>query len=631
MLRWILPAVVVVFQGVSSGAVLLREDFEADASWGVTSTDVLPDTPLPVEPTMQVAEVGTINEAGSTQASRAMLMTVDVGESADTWQAVFNSGLLSVTTNETHLGKLTLSFDLSASIARPVIVRIESFDSNRKRTGALETMIYPAAPDFYVRSAIDLSSMKPSGAGTFAPTDPFVRLSFVLVGPDWPAGGVHQVRVDNVNYSTPAIYVSPLGNNNNDGLTEATALSDPQKAIDRVKPGDIVLLMEGEYGRGPDNDEQEGVIEFLRGGEPAAWVVLKNYPGHRPIIRPEGWNGIRLGRTVKHGDPQPEPMAYIEIRGLHIRGENLVIKKKYPDDIGKPLWTTNGNGIGGTGQGRTITPHHLRLADNLVELCPGGGLGVSNWDWVVIENNVSRNNCWFTIYACSGIGTLGTMNFDATDNVYKVLIRNNRVTGNRCYIEWKHIGKVSDGNGIIVDSIYDPAKGEAYLGRTLIQNNVVAENGGSGIHCFKAQRVDIVNNSAFRNGATPQLAWGQIFFQRTSDARLINNILYARNGQPVNTVSKDTSDRGNVGIIRGNNIYFSGGYPAIMGEGDAMADPEYVSPWSEPDTADFRVMSQSPARGHGKWHPFVPLTDIDGNRRPLDRAPDAGAYQTVER
>jgi len=29
----------------------------------------------------------------------------------------------------------------------------------------------------------------------------------------------------------------------------------------------------------------------------------------------------------------------------------------------------------------------------------------------------------------------------------------------------------------------------------------------------------------------------------------------------------------------------------------------------------------------GKWDTFVPLTDIDGNLRPLNAAPDAGAFQ----
>jgi hypothetical protein len=248
-----------------------------------------------------------------------------------------------------------------------------------------------------------------------------------------------------------------------------------------------------------------------------------------------------------------------------------------------------------------------------------------------MENNVSRFNCWLTIYATSGMGTLGTANFDAADNVYKVLIRNNRVSWNRTYVKWKQINKMSDGNGIIVDSLVMPTENKAYIGRTLVQNNVSTYNGGSGIHAFKARRIDIVNNTAFMNAATPELEWGQIFLQRTDDARVINNILWARDGEPVNTVSKDLSDKGNTNIVRANNVYFGGGYAPIMGTDDLVADPYFVDPalttWQSPTLANFRLKPGSPALKRGRWEPVTPLTDIDGNPRPLNEPPDVGAFQ----
>ena len=292
---------------------------------------------------------------------------------------------------------------------------------------------------------------------------------------------------------------------------------------------------------------------------------------------------------------------------------------------------TNGNGISGAGDGFDIPPHHLRFADNIAEKLGGAGIGTGQCDWVTIENNISRDNCWTTIYATSGFGLLGWRNFDGTDNVYKCLIRNNVSCNNRTYVIWKHIGKLSDGNGMIIDTTYDPAKGHAYNGRTLIQNNVSYNNGGSGIHCFKARRVDVVNNTAYMNGATPALAWGQIFFQRTDDATMTNNVMYARPGQPVNTVSKDGSDKGNSNIVRANNVYFGGDFPPIMGKEDVVADPLFLKPGVWTKDADFRVKAGSPAIGHGAWGPLVPVYDLDGNPRPLDGKPDAGAYQHVEK
>ncbi|HEV7300317.1 MAG TPA: right-handed parallel beta-helix repeat-containing protein [Tepidisphaeraceae bacterium] len=614
------------------GGVIFRYDFEGANPWMSASSDVMPATPLPVEPTIEHAPIGTIVQAGTDKPSGGILLTAEVGEANGEWHALFTSGLLAAANTETNLGKLTLSFDLSTSIARPVTVRFESFDANKRRTGGLETVVYPAAPDFYVRSAIDLSTMKRSGEGTFNPADPFVQISYVMSGPAFPASASHSLRIDNVCYASPAYYVSPTGSDDNDGLTENTPFKLPQKAVDLAKPGDIVLLMDGEYHRTEPNTVQDGIMHIESAGEPDAWIVVKNYPGHTPtIINVDSWCAIRIGGTVRNEKYKDTPPAYLELRGLHVRGQADRVMANYKDDIGKPLPTTNGNGISGNGLRGGKGPHHVRIADCLAEYCPGGGIGLTDADWVTYENNVSRYNSWFTIYATSGMGTMGTFNFDTTSNVYKTLLRNNRVSWNRTYIMWKHIGKVSDGNGIIIDSIVMPTQNAAYLGRTLVQNNVATHNGGSGIHAFKAHQLDIINNTAFMNGASPELRWGQIFLQRTNDARVINNVMWARDGQPVNTVNKDGSDKGNTNITRANNVYFGGGFPPIMGTDDVVADPLFVDPWlttwQEPSMTNFRVKPGSPALGKGRWEPITPLTDIDGNPRPLNAAPDAGAFQ----
>lgn len=610
----------------AQAGTLLSFDFNKDNPWSAAATDVMPSTPLPVEPSVEAKAVGTVDLAGTSTPSGGLLLSTQVGAINEKWEATFTSGLLPVKNAETHLGKLTLAFDLSSTAARPVTVRVVSFNAQKRMTGTLEGSTLPAAPDFYQRSAIDLSTMKAVGEGKFNPADPFVQIVFAISGPMWSADTTHELRVDNVHYASPAFYVSPKGDDKNDGLTEKTPLADPQKAVDRAKPGDIVVLMEGEYRRGPDNTVQDGIVAFRHAGTPAGWISLKNYPGHKPVLRSDAWNTIQIRRD-KADSVQADPvLAYLEVRGLHIIGFANEIKEKYAEHIGKPHPITNGNGISGSGGGFEIPPHHIRLADNIAENCAGGGIGTGECDWVTLENNVTRNNSWFTIYATSGLGLLGVKNFDTQDNVYKWLIRNNVTSGNRTYVIWKHIGKISDGNGIIIDTNYDPAKGQAFLGRTLIQNNVSYNNGGSGIHAYKARRVDIVNNTAYLNGASPELRWGQIFLQRTDDAKVINNVMWARDGQPVNTVSKDIRDKGNTNILRANNVYFGGGSPPIMGEGDVVADPQFVKP-SAYGPADFKLKPNSPAIGHGRWDPIVPIFDLEGRPRPLTGKPDAGAYQ----
>ena len=83
-------------------------------------------------------------------------------------------------TGETNLGQITLAFTLSASQNRPVKSKIASLDVKGKRTGGLEKLIFPAAPDFLQRFALDLNTFEASGAGKFEPTAPQNQLAFEI-------------------------------------------------------------------------------------------------------------------------------------------------------------------------------------------------------------------------------------------------------------------------------------------------------------------------------------------------------------------------------------------------------------------------------------------------------------------
>lgn len=552
---------------------------------------------------------------------------VEAAAARGNWSASLASGPLAVQNNETNLGKLTLAFSLSAPSARPVKVRVESFNAQRQRTGGLETVIYPAAPDFYQRYAIDLSTMKGVATGAFNPADPFV--GFVVEVGDatgWAAAQRHELRLDNVHYAVPAHYVSPQGKDTNDGRTEQTAVATVRKAIERAVPGDIILIMEGTYQRDRE------VANFARGGTPAAWITLKNYPGHQPILSSTAWQIIKIGRGSQ-GNPSAEPaLAYIEVRGLHLKGTSDEVQAQYAQDIGKSKSTTNGNGISVDGRYETRKPHHIRIADNTVAACSGAGISVIQSDWATVENNHVHNNCKWMIYAGSGISIYQGFNFDAAAGAYRMLVRHNRTHDNLCTQPWTVTGKFSDGNGIIIDDFkntQNKSKNGVYEGRTLVQGNLSYRNGGSGIHAYHSNRVDIVNNTAWMNSASPELQYAQIFAQDCEDVRIVNNILVApvadtnagEKPEPVNGAGRCKN------VVYANNLYFGGNRKPLIGENDRVADPLFINPSADPAKADFHLKPGSPAAKAGRWEPFTPILDLDGKLRPLDGPPDAGAYQ----
>ena len=599
----------------SHAATLLKTDFNT-TGWSSARTTSMPRT---LSATVARRNVGTIDRVNTDQASGALLLTAGNIPTKGAWQAALKSGVLPIHNSETHLGKITFSFNLSASDTAPVTVRVESFDSKKRRTGGLIDRIYPAAPNFYQRYALDLSTMKPEGAGNFASKASYVQFTFealnTATGVPHPPAKNYQLRVDNVNYATPAFYVSLKGSDTNDGMTERSAFATPQKALDLAQPGDIIVLMAGKYDGGMGS-----VASFRRGGKPDAWIVLKNYPGQKPLLTSTGWNIVSIAEGSREKYSDNPSLCYLEMRGLHVRGEGDVAKTNYPEAMNKPDSRTNSNGIAIDGRYMKNIPHHIRIADNLVEYCPAGGIGAGESDWITIENNISRCNSWTTIYATSGISTLGASNFDTSDNVYKMLIRNNVCYRNETYEIWEHIKKPSDGNGIIIDvnqRTDDRPKG-SYVGRTLVQSNLSFDNGGSGIHTVQANRVDIINNTTYLNSASKNLEYPQIFTYGSEDVRIMNNILVARvanvaageKPEPVNQISGP-----NKNVVFSHNLYYGGNIAPTLGEGDRIAAPRFLRATRDGKLADFHLRADSPAIGKGVRLPFLPFRDLDGKTR----------------
>ena len=419
-------------------------------------------------------------------------------------------------------------------------------------------------------------------------------------------------------------YIAPDGDDVNNGASPAFALKSFATAIAKLKPGDVLKVMPGTYV-----SEGKPIIEMKSthsGTEEKPITIVANNPSDKPVLKVGGtgaWNAAVI------------EASWVIIDGLEFCGWNQQLDSLsarqnaeiYRDNRDAINWNTtakyNTNGIS-VGDKSHLTSH-VTVRNCVVHDFPGGGLGATTSDYITFENNVVYNNAWFNMYACSGISVIHPVNSD-TETTHKIKIVGNLVYNNRCMIPWCTTAdfRLSDGNGIIIDiNQYGDSGGaykdQAYKGRTLVANNVSIFNGGSGIHSFKADHVDIVNNTAYWNGRKyPENNYNEIFGHNCQDVNITNNIMIARDGGFCNNKA--------AGPVYSHNVYF--GTAQTMGEGDVQGDPLVVNLSRDGAVADMHIKAGSPAIGRGVKVSYTPATDKDGN--PRGNSIDAGAYQFVK-
>jgi parallel beta-helix repeat protein len=289
----------------------------------------------------------------------------------------------------------------------------------------------------------------------------------------------------------------------------------------------------------------------------------------------------------------------------------------------------NGNGISLEGRTDGKHIHHITVSNCEIFECGGGGIGSMEADYITIENNLIYNNCWYTIFGTSGISNLNSWNYDDhTEKEYSMIIRNNILFGNQLFVPWIGPCKIYDGNGIIIDSEYNEDRSfEAYSGKTRIENNVVFNNGGRGIHVYKSANVDIINNTCYFNGKSPELDDGEITVQNAANIRIFNNIMYARTNERANLRYQSPQN-----IEFGHNLIYnaSSGKISFRNETDIVyQNPEFLD--ADLAMPDLRLKETSPARNAGTSIPGLYSNfDINGISRMAGGASDIGAYEFDE-
>ena len=440
-------------------------------------------------------------------------------------------------------------------------------------------------------------------------------------------------------------HVAGTGNDANDGKTPKTAFRSLQKAANLVNPGDVVLISNGTYTN-DDKGDGGAVLSIERSGRPEAWITWKAAPGHKPVVRPIGWTGIQVRAS------------YNVLEGLTVLGNNDAIRlaealadsKKEKAD---PYFNTNGICFDGRREPPTQKPHHLVIRRCVVGKCAGGGITGLEIDYLTIEDSQVFDNAWFMRYAGSGITTLNNWAFDDAPG-YHIVVQRNLVWNNKTQVPWDRTGKLSDGNGILLDVTDQPTatpgatnpNGDAVVkpeaannpagdatvalnpkpaepkrpkwkGRALIANNVSAYNGGSGIHTFRTKHVDIVNNTTYWNGQV--VGYEELFANRSEDVVILNNIMVPR------PEGKVTGNNRNTNVRWDYNLY-PVAQQVMTGPNDIVADPLFVNVQPDLSKANFQLAKASRGRDSGGSELPQP-TDLTGKKRPLKAGRDRGAFE----
>ncbi|MGC1966900.1 MAG: right-handed parallel beta-helix repeat-containing protein [Candidatus Acidiferrales bacterium] len=350
-------------------------------------------------------------------------------------------------------------------------------------------------------------------------------------------------------------------------------------------PGDVVCLGDGTY--------RESVI-FNRSGTASAWITLRSL---NPNL-----SGSGGGATIAPGNfsaisVNPNGHSYIEIDNLVITGG---------------LWgivSTRGS--------------HIRVNGNLVSNADAACIGFSQGDYYTIMHNTVHDCAKRWSGNSSGITIYQPTNSDMLPGFHNV------ISYNISYSNSNPPPRGTDGNGISMDDTeHTQSDNIPYTARTLIEENITYNNGGSGIRVGYSSGVLVRNNTSYWNEAVTTITgpWrGELANEYSSDIIWVNNIAIAN--PALNRTNRAILDAASHGSVWSNNLTFDGSrrshslYASGSFAGNLLGiDPMFMNPPS-----NFRLRSGSPASAAGTRTYGFPTTDFDGN--PWFSNPSIGAYR----
>ena len=385
-------------------------------------------------------------------------------------------------------------------------------------------------------------------------------------------------------------FISPIGSDANPGTSELNAFKSLQKADSMLAPGDTITALDGTYPAGA----------ITKSGTPGAWITVRARNWRRPTFSlaesarqnpgnksvPE-WNGFGLANV-----------SYVKLIGLTVEG-----------------WNPS-HAVVSSGHGICIQScHHITVQDCRVKDCSGAGIGGSPeyWignkkvtgplDFITIEDNEVSGCAYWCQYDTSGISlwVAKDAGLGADPSGYNIVVRRNisRENANKAGMDGKDITTATDGNGIIIDSF------EAYPYRTLVEGNLVYNNGGRGVTSTHSSNLTYRHNTCWHNccnalgiGSGGPWKTGELDAE-VGDNVLIEDNIAVSNNKPWSQALVLSATNA---ILKNNLLNGPRMVDKIVHlteNGTITDDPRFINPSTDPTVALFRLKTGSPANGLG--------------------------------
>ena len=475
-------------------------------------------------------------------------------------------------------------------------------------------------------------------------------------------------------------YVSnALGSDGNDGL-ETSPFQTINRAISEVEAGGTVYVMEGTYRNlnygtvdvsNYINMNNPHVVTINKSGTAGAYITLKNYPGHTPIIQFDGRGGIVISNDMNYiiveGFEVVGPAASITYAEAYANREYKVLAASDPDDdINYNHTYFSGKGIWG-GYG---AHHHIIIRNNIVHDTAGSGIRFNDSDHITIEYNEVYNTTWWTSSASSAVVYAQTIASSEADNGtdVKMVMR-----GNLVYNNWNRIpfyttrlpdnsgntnpnyGTATYNNILDGQGLYVTRSDDNYFGTFLFENNVCVNNGKNGINFDNSLGASAIiqNNTFYYNGVHEIIQdisvangnpghrgqkVGGVKANKVQNVTVANNIVVTRDN--LFSAIELPNISGSKLVL--NNIFLNGKLPSddsgvpynfisccnlIDVDPLFIEVPSSVNGTIDISQANFELTENSPAINAGD-SAYSPLDDFLGNPRPT--LPNAISFSSFE-